>query len=360
MSGYLTNQVLSPPDLPPYLESVYKLKPIVGEPSDEEVIGIHAIIRVASKVVDVQGMGDPLLLFRLSEHLFNAQMAKYRSRYLRAVFPENTTYTPPTLPAHVTVNLEPVTGVPSDEAIMKVQDTIRGYQQFSNAPSMFDPPVNMNLSQHLFDLQMARYTQRARQSHLISVPRDIASSTSARTIQRTDNVAEQNNKATDNVAAESDVFGVDQSTQRVADTEIWDAIDRSNRLTEQGNHLAERTNMLIERSNQIAERANQLTERCNQPVEQSNSLVERFIELFGKLNEHFEQSNRLAELSTKPVEKLEEALRDISRVLAKIQHAIVRNHKGNTGKAADCLTNEKGYTPGGVESHFGNFEHISI
>ena len=63
MSGYLTNQVLSPPDLPPYLESVYKLKPIVGEPSDEEVIGIHAVIRVASKVVD----GKPFrrdLIFR--------------------------------------------------------------------------------------------------------------------------------------------------------------------------------------------------------------------------------------------------------------------------------------------------------
>ncbi|KAG8731959.1 hypothetical protein FRC11_001353, partial [Ceratobasidium sp. 423] len=132
MPSYSTNQTIFPPDLPAYLENVYKLHPIVGEPNDDEVIGIHAVIRVATKVVDVQGMGDPLLLARLEEHLFNVQIAKYKSRYLRAVFPENTTYTPPTLPGHVSVNLEPVTGIPTEETIIKVQSATRSYQRFSD------------------------------------------------------------------------------------------------------------------------------------------------------------------------------------------------------------------------------------
>ena len=52
MSNYPADQVLSPPDLPPYLESVYKLEPIVGVPTDDQVIGIHNVIRVANKVVE--------------------------------------------------------------------------------------------------------------------------------------------------------------------------------------------------------------------------------------------------------------------------------------------------------------------
>lgn len=36
-----------PPKLPEYLKTVYDLKPIVGVPSDEEVKGIHTVIRAA-------------------------------------------------------------------------------------------------------------------------------------------------------------------------------------------------------------------------------------------------------------------------------------------------------------------------
>ncbi|CAE6356540.1 unnamed protein product [Rhizoctonia solani] len=347
MSRCPDGQIYSPPELPPYLKDTYDLKPVVGVPKEQDLIEIHAVIQIVNKTVDIPGMGSTLLLSQLSEHLFNVQMAKYRSKYINSMFPENTTYEPPTLPAHLSVQLEPVSGVPSDEDVIKVQDAIRAYQQFANASSDFDPNVNMELSQHLFDIQMARYTHRARHSHSASVPHDITSSTSVSTIQQTDDVTEQH-RVEPSVGLDQPITGVPKMD-----------IQAANLFVEQTNQLTERTNLLIERSNQIAERANQLTERLNQPVEQSNNLVERFVELFGKLNGHLEQSNRLSELSTKPVEKLEEALRDISRVLARIQHAIVRNHKGNTIRAADCLTNEKGYTPGGSESHFGTFDLLS-
>ncbi|KDN40471.1 hypothetical protein RSAG8_08091, partial [Rhizoctonia solani AG-8 WAC10335] len=38
-------------------------------------------------------------------------------------------------------------------------------------------------------------------------------------------------------------------------------------------------------------------------------------------------------------------MKNINRVLVGIQHAIVRNYKGNKLTAADCLVNEKGETP---------------
>ncbi|CUA72734.1 hypothetical protein RSOLAG22IIIB_10271 [Rhizoctonia solani] len=334
-------QIYSPPELPPYLKDVNDLKPVVGCPTNQELIAIHTVIRIAQQAINIPGMGGTIILSQLSEHLFNVQMARYRSKYVEMVFPEAMTYTPPALPAHLSVQLEPISSAPSDEEIIKVQDAIRSYQQFANASSIFDPNINMELSQHLFDIQMARYTQRAR------------------TIRRTEHTTQPERTCTNNVGTAAGV-GIDQPTQQVPDMQARDAIERSNRLAEQANQLTERTNLLIERSNQIAERANQLLERPNEPLQQSNSLAEKFIELFGKLNGHFEHSHRLAELSTKPVEKLEEVLRDISRVLARIQHAIVRNNRNNTTKAADCLTNEKGYTPGGAESHLGTFDLLSI
>lgn len=45
------------------------------------------------------------------------------------------------------------------------------------------------------------------------------------------------------------------------------------------------------------------------------------------------------------MEKLGDVLGNINRVLVRIQHAIIRNHKGNTISALDCLVNEKGETP---------------
>ena len=45
---------------------------------------------------------------------------------------QNATYTPPSLPTHVTVRLEPVLGTPSDEEVVRVQEAVRAYQHFSS------------------------------------------------------------------------------------------------------------------------------------------------------------------------------------------------------------------------------------
>ncbi|EUC58358.1 laminin domain protein, putative, partial [Rhizoctonia solani AG-3 Rhs1AP] len=119
--------VSSPPDLPAYLKGVYNLNPVIGAPSDDEVIRIHAVMQMAQKAVDIPGTGNPALLVKLAEHLFNVQMARYRIKYLTATLPENTTYTPPTLPSHLTVQLKPVVDAPSDEDIIGVQNAIQVY-----------------------------------------------------------------------------------------------------------------------------------------------------------------------------------------------------------------------------------------
>lgn len=68
-------------------------------------------------------------------------------------------YTPPALPSHVPVTLQPVVGAPSDEEMQDVQVALRAYEHFATVPSMFDPRVSMELSQHLCNLQIARYMQ---------------------------------------------------------------------------------------------------------------------------------------------------------------------------------------------------------
>ncbi|CAE6493339.1 unnamed protein product [Rhizoctonia solani] len=103
----------------------------------------------------------------------------------------------------------------------------------------------------------------------------------------------------------------------------------------------------MERSNQIAERANQLVDNLKRshPLEQSNALFERVNQLFERLNEHLNQSNQIAKESVPPVEKIGEILGNVNRVLVRIQHAIIRNHRDNTVRALECLVNEKGETP---------------
>ncbi|KAG8689287.1 hypothetical protein FRC11_003377, partial [Ceratobasidium sp. 423] len=263
------------------------------------------------------------------------------------------TYTPPTLPAHVVVQLEPINGVPSEEHIIRVQDAIRLYQQFSNVPSIYDPRVNMELSQHLFDLQMAKYTQRAKHDQASPVPPSLPTTSSVGTVQRTADTIREVETATNNAGTGADVIGSNQPEQRVLEGRIHDAIERSNRLAEQANQLIERSNQLAERSNQIADRANQLVGQSNRPVEHSDAVAQRFNQLFERLNQHFERSgqhhersNFLAEELIKPVDKIGGALGNINKILMRIQHAIVRNQKDNGISALDCLANEKGETPG--------------
>ncbi|CAE6439420.1 unnamed protein product [Rhizoctonia solani] len=349
MSGALVEQVCSPPELPLYLKNVCELKSITGAPSDEELIGIHAVIRVANRVVDVQGVGDSMLLARLSEHLFNAQMARYRGKHLTVIFPEDMIYTPPTLPAHVSIRLEPVTGAPSEEEVIKVQEATRSYQQFSNAPSLFDPRVNMELSQHLFDIQMARYIQRAKQNP-IPVPRQTPGS---RLVERTADVVEDLNATTNNTGTGANAVELIEPGRVVADVGIRDALEASNRLAEQANRLAERANALIERSNQ-------LMEQPSQPANQPNSLAEQLTGIIGRLTEHLERFDRLAEGLVKPTEAIGDTLKKMNRVLVWIQHAIVRNRQDNTITAFDCLVNEDGEIPAlSLITERSSFKHAS-
>ncbi|CAE6439871.1 unnamed protein product [Rhizoctonia solani] len=296
---------------------------------------------MAQKAADIPGTGDRKLLARLYDHLFDAQMAKYRAGCFNAIFPEvygilfNTTYTPPTLPVYVTVRLEPVTGTPSEEEAIKVQSAVQSYQQFANVPALFDSRVDMELSQHLFDVQMARYTQRARQSPVNGGSGESLIISSARITQQP--VAEELGTSTNNSGTGGN-FGSHKSALHALGSAVQDAIERSNRLAEQANQL-------IERSNQIAERANQLVEESTQPVDQSNQPSESFSQLFEYLNGHLEQLNHLAKEGMQPVERLGNVLENINKVLMRIQHAIVRNHKANTISALDCLVNEKGETP---------------
>ncbi|CAE6439374.1 unnamed protein product [Rhizoctonia solani] len=317
MSGDPTDSICLPPDLPPYLKDVHNLQPILGVPTDEEVIGIHAVIRMASKVVDV----------------------RYRKNYLATVFPQDTIFTPPTLHVHVAVQLEPVAGTPSDEEIIKVQQATRSYHQFVNVPSIFDPKVDMELSQHLFNIQMSRYTQHARRSHTTAVLHQTLPLGSTETVEGSTDLGRKSSHTGNNAGTGASVTDSYRPAEPRLEVGIHDALERSNRLAEQANQL-------IERSNQISERTNLLIERTTQPEQQTNKPAESFNKLFERMNQHLEESNRLAAKSMQPVEKLGDVLGNINRVLMKIQHAIIRSYKGNNTYALDCLVNEKGETPG--------------
>ncbi|EUC58608.1 laminin domain protein, putative, partial [Rhizoctonia solani AG-3 Rhs1AP] len=348
---YSPSQVCCPPDLPAYLKSVYDLKPISGVPGDEEVIGIHAVIQVANRASTIPGMYDPGLLMELGGHLFSAQMAVYRSKYTSLMFLSDATYTPPTLPAHVSVNLVPISGAPSDEQVTQVQEAIRSYQKYSEIPSMFETRVSAELSQHLFDIQMARYMSRVAQRQSITNPHEtIPQPTWTRATERVMEVAEES--ATHDTTNNAGTGAGFIESHQLSELGIRDILERSNQLAERANQLSERSNQLIERSNQITEQSSQQIERSGSPVAQPQpstdqlvNLSERFNELIGRLSNHFERSNQMVEEYKKPVEQLGDVLKTINKVLVGIQHAIVRNYKGNTKHAINCLINEKGDFP---------------
>ncbi|KAL5632145.1 hypothetical protein ACGC1H_000227 [Rhizoctonia solani] len=396
---YPPGQVCSPPELPAYLKNVYDLKPIVGLPSDSEVIGIHAVMRAARKASEIPGMHNPGLLMNLADHLFGAQMARYRSRYSLITFPSDATYTPPALPTHIPAKLEPVSGAPTDQEMLKVQDAVRSYQHFEHVPSMFDQRVSMELSQHLFDLQMARHMRLAGETRPVSVPEGSAESTSPapgfdqNTVTLEDTLAGMNNTGR---GANAPAMNI--ASQPAPAINTRELLDRSNELSERFNQVLERfaqaierlrepsphSDQLSERFNQLLERFNLLTEQSNQLVQQSakrsvqplgepsqsveqsnqffqqlNSLISQLVhplqrsnelsgranELAERLNQLTERSNTLAEEANKPADQLEGIMKNINQVLVGIQHAIVRNYKDNKASAADCLVNEKGETP---------------
>ncbi|CAE6439339.1 unnamed protein product [Rhizoctonia solani] len=289
---YPPGQVCYPPELPMYLKNIYDLKPVVGTPNDAEVMGIHSVMHSARKASDIPGMLDSGLLVNLADHLFNVQMARYRSRYSLITFPSDATYTPPVLPTHVSVTLGPVSGAPSDDEMTKVQDSIRSYQRFDSVPSMFDPRVNMELSQHLFDLQMARHMRLAGENQPRSVSENnVKPSSPIQITEQKEVPTEEAPNATNNAGKGASVLEVDvpHSTP----------VTNIHEPTEQSNQLAERFS-------QVLERLIQVVERTHEPARQSDQLVEHLSQVIERFNLLTEQSNQFARPSTIQSNPLEE------------------------------------------------------
>ncbi|KAH7335739.1 hypothetical protein B0J17DRAFT_667594 [Rhizoctonia solani] len=342
---YPPGQVCLPPELPVYLKCVHDLKPIVGVPNDAEIIGIHSVIQAANKVSGVPGMHNPNLFMKLADHLFNAQMAKYRSKYSLITFPSNATYTPPALPAHITVKLEPVAGAPSDEEVVKVQDAVRVYQHFTTVPSMFDPYVHMELSQHLFDIQMARHMRLAGdvQPNLESEqnaqfdypvqPRELAP-----------NVTEEMCDSTSSPRADRRAEGVTKPSQLVPGIDICELIERSNRLIDRSNQLLERTQpadqvtQTTERFNQMLEQFTALVEKVHTPAVGSDQPIDCFVQVFERFarviseliqpvqhsNQHAERLNQLVQGFYEPIERSNELSEQANQLADQLNRSAVR------------------------------------
>ncbi|CUA67632.1 hypothetical protein RSOLAG22IIIB_07490 [Rhizoctonia solani] len=324
-------------------------------------------------------MHDPKFFVQLADHLFNVQMARYRNKYSLITFPRDATYTPPGLPAHISVNLEPISGAPSDEEITKVHEAIQTYQELRRIPSLFDARVNMELSQHLFDIQMARHMRTAGDTQ----PRPVIQETSrpAKLAQAAESPQSsfERSTATNNAGTGANTVDV----QPASGIDVRELIGRSNQLAERFNQLLERLNELSEHNRQppqalderlnevidrltslveqsrqptkhsdpLSERFNQLVEqstqpayRANEPAERSNELADRANQLMERLGRSSERSNQLSEQTKLSWDRIGDVLGNINRVLVGVQHAIVRNHRGNTISAIDSLVNEKGQT----------------
>ncbi|CAE6536232.1 unnamed protein product [Rhizoctonia solani] len=230
--------------------------------------------------VVVPGMHDPTFLMSLADHLFSVQMARYRSRYSLFTFPSDATYTRPVLPTHISINIEPVSGAPSDDQLKKLQDAIQTYQELRRIPSMFDAHINMELSQHFFDLQMARHmrvageSQSSPTSQTVTGPRDLAPTTKS-----TSDATEVPTIATNNAGTGENTSGTYLTAQPTSDINVGELIQRSNQLSERSNQLLERSNQLLEQGSQSIDQLNSLTlaERFNQVFERLAGLTERFI-----------------------------------------------------------------------------------
>ncbi|KDN33789.1 hypothetical protein RSAG8_13118, partial [Rhizoctonia solani AG-8 WAC10335] len=279
---------------------------------------------------------------------------------------------------------------------------------------MFDPRVNMDLSQHLFDLQMARYTRLANERQSIPQPPETVRSTfPAQIIERAAEV-EETVSTTNNAGTGANTTIPEQITQSIPVVDTRELFERSNQLFERFNQLVEHSNeiatrpvqpteqpnCLAERFNQVLERISQLMEHAGGPAEQSDQLAERFNQLFERFNQLAEQSTQSAQRANEfaqrsnhiseranelieqlgpssaadyqhtvdnnqPTERFGDILRNINRVLVGIQHAIIRNNKGNTFRALDCLINDRGGTTRGAvnlftERYVGRIHHLPV
>ncbi|KDN47199.1 hypothetical protein RSAG8_03678, partial [Rhizoctonia solani AG-8 WAC10335] len=161
--------VLTPPRLPDYRSAAYNLEPIVGKPADEDVQTIHAVVRALNGVAHVPTLYNPDLSMKLSQHLFGVQMAIYRAKYSGALLPgDMSVYIPPALPSHIPGTLNQVAGAPSDEEIKLAQSALRSAENLAISPQLFDANLSMRLSQHVFNLQFARYMHDSAAGRFVS------------------------------------------------------------------------------------------------------------------------------------------------------------------------------------------------
>ncbi|CAE6473254.1 unnamed protein product [Rhizoctonia solani] len=181
--------VSTPPRLPDYLLAAYNPKPIVGKPADEDVQTIHAVVRALNGVAHVPTLYNPDLSMKLSQHLFGVQMgmylriingtsfhelyeayvAIYRANYSGALLPgDMSVYIPPALPSHIPGTLNQVVGAPSDEEIKLAQGALRSVENLAISPQLFDANLSMRLSQHVFNLQFARYMHDSAAGRFVS------------------------------------------------------------------------------------------------------------------------------------------------------------------------------------------------
>ncbi|CAE7184360.1 unnamed protein product [Rhizoctonia solani] len=137
-----TNMTYNPPPLPDYLSRNHSLSVIVGVPTDEQVEAIHGAIRAVNSM----------------------SAAVYRNEYPSNIFPVENTYTPPSIPSHIPIALESIVGAPSDGELESAHDAFRTLENLANSP-FFDSALSAKLSQHLFNLQFARYIQDSNQGH---------------------------------------------------------------------------------------------------------------------------------------------------------------------------------------------------
>ncbi|CUA69484.1 hypothetical protein RSOLAG22IIIB_08491 [Rhizoctonia solani] len=166
---------LVPPQLPPFLANVFNLKPIVSDPSRGEVKLVHDAVRALNNFLHTPELRNTDLSIELSQHLFDIQIVCHRQKYPTSVLPNDVVYDPPTLPSYIPVELKSVTGPPSNKDIASVHSALRISESFANVPSIFDPDLHVQLSQHLFDIQLARHVQRSivqRAMASISVPQN--------------------------------------------------------------------------------------------------------------------------------------------------------------------------------------------
>ncbi|CAE6392438.1 unnamed protein product [Rhizoctonia solani] len=167
--SYSGGMVLTPPQLPDYLSDTYVLNRITGKPTDEEIKLIHAAIRGLNSVSHLPSLYNPDLSMQLSQHLFDAQMVVYRANRSNDQLSgaplgrETSTYTPPTLPPDIPGKLSRVVGAPSDMEVQSVQSVLRHVENLSHNPQRYDANLSMQLSQHLFDIQLARHIHNAAQ-----------------------------------------------------------------------------------------------------------------------------------------------------------------------------------------------------